>query len=248
MTVPPVSNQRQTNSDCSIRQTRSSSLLTQAYNSNHFYMVRLVWFPGYVDWERRKRKLRANADVRGARSFAQCVSLVPSEARLYPRGFNWDFSSSSSSSSSSTGSWPKNFDISTMVYGITIRLAGMKALAVTKQLWANCVGSPRETDAAVRYPQNTDFSRTVGTTATKLTGMTVPPVSNPRQTNSDCTIRQTRSLFLPTQAYNSGHFYMVRLVWFPGYMDWESRNYTWEIREQTRTFAERCERGHLHNV
>ena len=110
-------------------------------------------------------------------------------------GFNWDFSSSSSSSSSSTGSWPKNFDISTMVYGITIRLAGMKALAVTKQLWANCVGSLRETDAGVRYPQNKDFSRTVGTTATKLTGMTVPPVSNPRQTNSDCTIRQTRSLF-----------------------------------------------------
>ena len=102
---------------------------------------------------------------------------------------------SSSSSSSSTGSWPKNFDISTMVYGITIRLAGMKALAVTKQLWANCVGSLRETDAGVRYPQNKDFSRTVGTTATKLTGMTVPPVSNPRQTNSDCTIRQTRSLF-----------------------------------------------------
>ena len=39
--------------------------------------------------------------------------------------FNWDFSSLSSSS---TGSWPKNFDISIMVYGITIRLAGMKAL------------------------------------------------------------------------------------------------------------------------
>ena len=87
MTVPPVSNQRQTNSDCSIRQTRSSSLLTQAYNSNHFYMVRLVWFPGYVDWERRKRKLgnmRANADVRGARSFAQCVSLVNQPNSLVP--------------------------------------------------------------------------------------------------------------------------------------------------------------------
>ena len=32
---------------------------------------------------------------------------------------------------------------------------------------------------------------------------------------------------------------MVRLVWFPGYVDWERRNYTWEIRGQTRTFAER---------
>ena len=38
---------------------------------------------------------------------------------------------------------------------------------------------------------------------------------------------------------------MVRLVWFPGYMDWERRKYTWEIRGQTRTFAER---GYLHNV
>ena len=73
-----------------------------------------------------------------------------------------------------------------------------------------------------RY-SDTDFSRTVSTTAIKLTGMTVPPVSNQRQTNSDCTIRQTRSLFLPTQAYNSSHVYMVRLVWFPGYVDWERR-------------------------
>ena len=123
-------------------------------------------------------------------SMVSCWSFTPALVRdVIMQVGHWDFSSSS------TGSWPKNFDISTMVYGITIRLAGMKALAVTKQLWANCVGSLRETDAGVRYPQNTDFSRTVGTTATKLTGMTVPPVSNPRQTNSDCTIRQTRSLF-----------------------------------------------------
>ena len=42
-------------------------------------MVRLVWFPGYMDWERRKYtwEIRGqNTDVRGARSFAQCVSLV----------------------------------------------------------------------------------------------------------------------------------------------------------------------------
>ena len=42
-------------------------------------MVKLVWFPGYIDWERKKVYLgntRANADVRGARMFAQCVSLV----------------------------------------------------------------------------------------------------------------------------------------------------------------------------
>ena len=84
-----------------------------------------------------------------------------------------------------------------------------------------------------------DFSRTVGTTAIKLTGMTVPPVSNQRWTNSDCSIRQTRFLFLPTQAYNSSHFYTVRLVWFSGYMGWERRKYTWEIRGQKWMFAER---------
>ena len=42
-------------------------------------MVRLVWFPGYMDWERRKYtwEIRGqNVDVRGARLFAQCVSLV----------------------------------------------------------------------------------------------------------------------------------------------------------------------------
>ena len=58
-------------------------------------MVRLVWFPGYMDWERSKYtwEIRGqNADVRGARSFAQCVSLVylliPSEARLYSRSID----------------------------------------------------------------------------------------------------------------------------------------------------------------
>ena len=40
---------------------------------------------------------------------------------------------------------------STMVYGITVRRAGMKDLIVTKQQCTNCIGSPRETDAAVRY-------------------------------------------------------------------------------------------------
>ena len=49
-------------------------------------MVRLVWFPEYIDWGRRKYiylgNTRANADVRGARSFAQCVSLVIKEERM----------------------------------------------------------------------------------------------------------------------------------------------------------------------
>ena len=49
----------------------------------------------------------------------------------------------------STECWPKtSISESRMVQGITIRLTGMKALAVTKQQWTNCVGSPRETDAA----------------------------------------------------------------------------------------------------
>ena len=50
-------------------------LPTKAYNRGHFYMVRLVWFPGrayysylYLLWE-----LRANVNTRGARIFAQCV-------------------------------------------------------------------------------------------------------------------------------------------------------------------------------
>ena len=50
-------------------------------------MVRLVWFPGYMDWERRKYtwEIRGqNADVRGARSFAQCVSLVKSLLASFP--------------------------------------------------------------------------------------------------------------------------------------------------------------------
>ena len=65
------------------------------------------------------------------------------------------------------------------------------------------------------------------TTAIKLTGMTVPPVTNQPQRNCNCTVRLTRSLFLPTQAYSSSHFYTVRLVWFPGHMDWERRKRSW---------------------
>ena len=79
----------------------------------------------------------------------------------------------------------------------------MKALAVTQEC-TNYVGSQRETDATLRYLWNTDFSRMVGTTASKLSGMTVPPMSNQQQTNCNCTIRKTHSLLLPTlKAYNS---------------------------------------------
>ena len=53
--------------------------------------------------------------------------------------------------------------------------------------------------------------------------MTVPPVSNQWQRNCNCTTRLTHSLFLPTQAYSSSHFYTARLAWFPGHMDWELR-------------------------
>ena len=53
----------------------------------------------------------------------------------------------------------------------------------------------------------------VGTTAIKLTGMTVPPVNNQWPTHSDCSIRQTCSLFLPSQAYNKSNFYMRSSSW-----------------------------------
>ena len=73
--------------------------------------------------------------------------------------------------------------------------------------------------------------------------MTVPPVSNQRQTNSDCSVRQTRSLFLPTRAYNKSHFYMVRLDWFPGYVDWERRKYAWEYKKRSAQIWRESERS-----
>ena len=103
------------------------------------------------------------------------------------------------------------------------RLAGIKALAVTKQQCTNCTGSPRETDGAVRYKTRISLERLLGTIAIKLTGITVLPVSNQWQTNCNTTIRQACLLLLPTQAYNRSHFYIVRLVWFQGYMNLERR-------------------------
>ena len=45
-----------------------------------------------------------------------------------------------------------NSNISTMVYKITIRFAGMKALAVTNTtVYKLYIGSPRETDRVVRH-------------------------------------------------------------------------------------------------
>ena len=47
-------------------------------------MVRLDWFPGYMDWERRIYTWEIRyADVREARSFAQCVS-IPSNMKNPP--------------------------------------------------------------------------------------------------------------------------------------------------------------------
>ena len=45
---------------------------------------------------------------------------------------------------------------------------------------------------------NMDLSRTVDTTAIKLKGMIVSPVHNQRQTNCNCTVRQTHSLLSPS--------------------------------------------------
>ena len=41
--------------------------------------------------------------------------------------------------------------LKTMVYGITVRLVGMKPLVVIKQQCTNCIGSPRETHATLKY-------------------------------------------------------------------------------------------------
>ena len=62
------------------------------------------------------------------------------------------------------------------------------------------------------------FSRTVGTTAIKGTGMIVSPVHTQWQSYWNCMPGLTSSLLLPAM-----HSYMVILVWFPSYMDWECR-------------------------
>ena len=123
-------------------------------------------------------------------------------------------------------------------------LSDWQAWTVTKQQWTNCVGSLRETDAYIReifvqhgFLQNGrynsyqmywyDSSTCEQPTADKL--------------QLYC---ETNTLFaLSTQAYNSSHFYIVRLVWFPGYMDWERRNIFWEMSVNTnihgpRSFAQ----------
>ena len=62
--------------------------------------------------------------------------------------FNWDFSSSSSSS---TGSWPKTSISQEWSTGsLSDGQTWNTALAVRKQQCTNCIGSPRETDGAVR--------------------------------------------------------------------------------------------------
>ena len=53
-----------------------------------------------------------------------------------------------------------------MVYGITFRLRGMKALAVTDATVYNCIGC-RKTDGA-DGEISASYSGTVGTTAIKL--------------------------------------------------------------------------------
>ena len=68
--------------------------------------------------------------------FGSLRFIIPSEARLYPRStdiFRRHRRRRRRRRRQRELSWPKNFDISRMVYGITIRLAGMKALVAVKQ-------------------------------------------------------------------------------------------------------------------
>ena len=67
-----------------------------------------------------------------------------------------------------------------------------------------------------------------------------------------CTVRLTRSLLLlwiiyirlyivlPTQAYSSSHFYMVRLVWFPGHMDLKCRKHSLGNAKKTTALLSKC--------
>ena len=52
------------------------------------------------------------------------------------------------------------------------------------------------------------------------------PLDTQPQRNCNCNIELACSLLLPTQAYSNSHFYIVRLVWFPGHMDWEHRKHS----------------------
>jgi len=81
----------------------------------------------------------------------------------------------------------------------------------------------------MRYSQNTNGRRN----SYQTYWYDSSTVSNQTQRNCNCTIRLTRSLLLPTQAYT------VRLVWVPGHIG-NVENVVWKIW----TFAERG----LHNV
>ena len=79
----------------------------------------------------------------------------------------------------------------------------------------------------------------------KLTGMTDPPVSNQWQTNCKCKciLRLTRSLLLPTQAYNSsGKTGLVHRI-----HELECRKHSlWNMRANTDVRMQ--SKVHMHNV
>ena len=92
-------------------------------------------------------------------SYIHCKSYSDRNKAIL--GFNWHFSLSSLL----TRSCPKNSSISTMAYGIIVRLADMKALVVTKQQCTNCIGT------------HWDIRRTwISPEAIKLIGMSVSRV------------------------------------------------------------------------
>ena len=113
----------------------------------------------------------------GSQSCPELRFLIPSKGRLYTGSI--EIFSEQMRFSSSIGSWP---DISRMLNGLSDHCQTCRhessRLVVTKQQCTNCISSPRETVGS--YTEifvNTDFSRTVGKTAIKLTSMRVTPVN-----------------------------------------------------------------------
>ena len=75
----------------------------------------------------------------------------------------------------------------------------------------------------------------VATTAIKLSCMRIDPTCGQPTADKLQLHLKTKTLFaLTNSGYNSSHFYMVGLVWFPGYMDWNVENVVCEIRGQTQ--------------
>ena len=93
-----------------------------------------------------------------------------------------------------------------------------------KQQSTNCIGSQREAEIFVKH-RFLQKGRHNSYQTYWYDTLTVPPVSNQQQRNCNCTVRQTHSLLLPTQAYNKKPFLPGKTGLVPRThdMDWERR-------------------------